>query len=60
MAVLFSSRKLCPTCGKPLAAVPDDVAVERQRYVCTHCDTDPMHDPAARRWADSPLRPPAK
>lgn len=32
----------------------------RQRYVCTVCDDDPLHDPAARKWADGPLKPPAK
>lgn len=60
MTVLYASRKLCPTCGKAMTAVPDDVAQWRQRYVCTLCDDDPLHDPAARKWADSLLKPPAK
>lgn len=30
-----------------------------ERYVCPICDHDPLHDPAARRWVDSPLKPPA-
>lgn len=60
MAVLYSSRKLCPTCGRPMTAVPDDVAQGRQRYVCATCNRDPLHDLAARKWADSPLKPPAK
>lgn len=60
MAVLYSSRKLCPACGKPMTAVPDDVAQDRQRYVCNSCDDDPLHDPAARKWAESPLKPPAR
>nr|AWL96872.1 hypothetical protein CIT37_35670 [Bradyrhizobium ottawaense] len=60
MAVRYPVRKACPTCGRPMVVVPDDVAEGRQRYVCTNCDDDPLHDPTARRWADSPLRPPAK
>lgn len=60
MAMLYSNPKACPTCGKPMTAVPDDVEQERQRYVCAVCDDDPLHDPVARKWADSPLRPPAK
>ncbi|MHC2678305.1 hypothetical protein ACVI1J_010527 [Bradyrhizobium diazoefficiens] len=60
MTALYSSRKLCPSCGKPVTAVPDDVGERRQRYVCLACQDDPLRDPAARKWADSPLRPPAK
>jgi hypothetical protein len=32
----------------------------RERYVCTSCEDDPLHDPTVRKWTDSPLRPPAK
>jgi hypothetical protein len=32
----------------------------RERYVCTNCESDPLLDPAVRKWADGPLRPPAK
>lgn len=60
MAALNSGRKLCPSCGKAMTAIPHDVADGRQRYVCLACEDDPLHDPAARKWADSPLRPPAK
>jgi len=60
MAVLHSIRKVCPACGKPMVVVPDDAAEGRVRCVCTNCHDDPLHDPTARRWADSPLRPPAK
>ncbi len=60
MTPLYSSRKLCPTCGKPMTAARDDAAEGRPRYVCRVCEDDPFHDPAARKWADSPLRPPAK
>ena len=60
MAVLFQGRKPCPTCGKPMKMVPDEAREGRQRYVCTSCDDDPLHDPATLKWADSPLRPPAK
>jgi hypothetical protein len=59
MMAAYPIRKACPACGKPMVVVPDDVAEGRQRYVCTSCD-DPLHDPAVRKWADSPLRPPAK
>lgn len=60
MTVLHPIRKACPTCGKPMKADPEDVARGRQRYVCTSCDDDPLRDPAARKWAEGPLRPPAK
>jgi hypothetical protein len=60
MAALHPIRKACPACGKPMVAVPDDTAVGRQRYVCANCDDDPLHDPTVRKWADGPLRPPAK
>jgi ribosomal protein S27AE len=60
MAVLYPIRKACPACGKPMLAVPDDVAEGRLRYVCTVCDQDPLHDPTSRKWADGPLRPPAE
>ena len=60
MAVLYPIRKACPGCGKPMKTVPDEAREGRLRYVCTSCDDDPLHDPAALKWADSPLRPPAK
>lgn len=56
MTVLNSSRKLCPGDDGHL----HDVVDGRQRYVYLACEDDPLHDPAARKWADSPLRPPAK
>jgi hypothetical protein len=59
MTVLYPRRKLCPSCGRPMTAVRGDAA-GRQRYVCLACEGDPLHDPAAQKWADSPLRPPAK
>lgn len=43
-----------------MAAVTDDLAEGRLRYVCTVCEQDPLHNPTARNWADSPLRPPEK
>ncbi|MCP2213940.1 transposase-like protein [Bradyrhizobium huanghuaihaiense] len=60
MAVLFQVRKPCPTCGKPMTVVPEDPAHARPRYVCLSCEDDPLRNPAARKWAESPLRPPAK
>lgn len=58
MAVPYSVRKACPACGRPMKVVPDEAQGGRLRYVCTNCDDDPLHDPTARKWADSPLRPP--
>ncbi|WP_143279351.1 hypothetical protein [Bradyrhizobium ottawaense] len=60
MTALCSSRKLCPSCGKPMTAVPGDIGERLQCYVCLACQDDLLRDPAARKWADSPLRPPAK
>jgi transposase-like protein len=60
MVVVYPIRKACPACGKPMVSVPDDLADGRLRYVCTDCDRDPLHNPTARNWADSPLRPPEK
>lgn len=33
-----------------------------EHLVCRTCDADPLQDPSARKWAESPLRgpPPAK
>jgi transposase-like protein len=44
MTALHLIRKACPACGNPMAAVPDDLAEGRQRYVCANCDDDPLHD----------------
>ncbi|WP_024584236.1 hypothetical protein [Bradyrhizobium sp. OHSU_III] len=60
MIAAYPIRKPCPACCKPMAAVLDDTAEARRRYVCPNCDDDPLHDPTARKWADGPLRPPAK
>lgn len=60
MAVLFPIRKPCPVCGRPMKLVPDDAERGPQRFVCAACEDDPLHDPAARKWADSSLKPPAK
>lgn len=43
-----------------MKAVPDEAREGRLLYVCSNCDDDPLHDPKALKWADSPLRPPAK
>jgi hypothetical protein len=51
-------RKACPVCGRPMKLVAAEGETGRERYICTWCDGDPLHDPAARRWADSPLKPP--
>lgn len=60
MAVFYLTRKLCPRCGKPMTAVPDDIAQGKQRYVCTVCDSDPLHDPRCASGGESPLKPPAR
>jgi hypothetical protein len=31
-----------------------------EHYVCLRCDGDPLHDDTVRRWAASPLKPPAE
>jgi hypothetical protein len=33
---------------------------ERERYMFPRCEGDPLHDDVARKWADSPLNPPAE
>jgi hypothetical protein len=33
-------------------------ATGRNRRVCPSCEDDPLRDPAAVKWADSPLKPP--
>lgn len=40
--------------------VPEDAGRAPERYVCTACEHDPLRDPAALKWADSPLKPPTK
>jgi hypothetical protein len=56
MAALYPIRKACPVCGRPMKLLPDEAG--RDRYVCPRCEDDPLHDPAVRKWADSPLKPP--
>ncbi|OSI24818.1 hypothetical protein [Bradyrhizobium canariense] len=58
MAELYPARKASPACGRPVKAVPDEAEAGRLWYVCTNCDDDPLHDPTARKWAESPLPPP--
>ncbi|GAB9163901.1 hypothetical protein BDS110ZK25_70540 [Bradyrhizobium diazoefficiens] len=61
MAMLNAMRKTCPVCGAPMRRVADETEDgRRERYVCAECDgIDPLHDPGARGWAESPLRPPS-
>ncbi len=40
--------------------VKSDAGPRRERYVCPVCDGDPLHDPTARKWVDSPLKPPSE
>ncbi|MBR0866787.1 hypothetical protein ACVIWV_010042 [Bradyrhizobium diazoefficiens] len=49
MTPLYLSRKLGPKCGKPMTAVPDDLAPGGPRYVCVVCEDDPLRDPLARK-----------
>ncbi|TFV45331.1 hypothetical protein E4K65_25060 [Bradyrhizobium niftali] len=60
MSELHPIRKRCPHCGKAMKLVPDEAGRGGERYVCPACEEDPLYDPAAQKWADSPLRPPAK
>lgn len=50
-------RKFCPACGRAMKLVSDETGRDKH-YVCPYCDEDPLHDPAARRWVESPLKPP--
>jgi ssDNA-binding Zn-finger/Zn-ribbon topoisomerase 1 len=59
MTVLYPIRKACPACGKPMKVVPGN-QTGGERYLCTGCEDDSLHDPAVRKWTDSPLKPPAK
>jgi hypothetical protein len=43
-----------------MKAVPDETGRGAEHYVCMNCDDDPLHDPAARKWANSPLKPPTE
>ena len=56
MSVLQGIRKACPSCGKPMQLAAD--AGGRDHYVCSRCEDDPLHDPAALKWANSPLKAP--
>jgi transposase-like protein len=60
MSELHLIRKRCPLCGKAMKLVPGETERHGERYVCPACEEDPLHDTAAQKWADSPLRPPAK
>ena len=60
MPVFDPVRKACPGVRQADKAVPDEAREGRSRHVCANCDHDPLHDPAALKWAGSPLRPPAK
>ncbi|WJR75574.1 hypothetical protein [Bradyrhizobium sp. NP1] len=59
MSVLHPVREPCPVCGRPMKLVRDETA-GREHYVCFRCDGDPLHDDTVRRWAASPLKPPAE
>nr|WP_081494552.1 zinc ribbon domain-containing protein [Bradyrhizobium yuanmingense] len=60
MTVPHPIRKECPACGRPMKLVKSDAGPRRERYVCPVCDGDPLHDPTARKWVDSPLKPPSE
>ncbi|QQO12566.1 hypothetical protein JJB99_24250 [Bradyrhizobium diazoefficiens] len=60
MSLLHHIRKPCPHCARAMKLVRDEAARGGERYVCPDCDDDPLHDPAALKWVDGPLRPPAK
>jgi hypothetical protein len=57
MMAAYPVRKACPARGKPMKFVADEKGMERD--VCANCD-DPLQNPIAGKWADSPLRPPSK
>ena len=60
MSELHVIRKRCPHCGRAMKLVSESTGRGGERYVCPACEEDPLYDPAAQKWADSPLRPPAK
>ncbi|MGJ4946205.1 hypothetical protein ACQR1W_37010 [Bradyrhizobium sp. HKCCYLS1011] len=52
-------RKLCPTCGKPLAV--RERTDGRKELTCPTCDgPDPLHSPKAIGWTKSSLQPPKR
>lgn len=53
-------RKPCLACGRSMKLVSGEDVRGGEHYVCVRCDQDPLHDPAARRWIESPLEAPAK
>ncbi|MEZ0059907.1 transposase-like protein [Bradyrhizobium elkanii] len=57
MSELHLIRKRCPHCGRAMKLVCEPTGRGRERYVCPACEED---NPAAQKWADSPLRPPAR
>jgi tRNA(Ile2) C34 agmatinyltransferase TiaS len=57
MKTVFQVRKPCPRCGREMRLVPTKAEGDQESYVCTNCD-DPMRDPIARHWVESPLKPP--
>lgn len=60
MSELHLIRKRCPHCGRAMKLIPEPTGRGAERYVCHACEEDPLHDPAALKWIESPLRPPAK
>jgi len=60
MTELHLIQKRCPHCGRPMKLVSEPAGPGGERYVCSACEEDPLHDPTALKWVDSPLRPPAK
>lgn len=59
MSLLYIIRKPCPHCGRPMKLVGNEAAIGTKRCVCPDCEDDPLHDPGARKWADSALKPPS-
>jgi hypothetical protein len=60
MTELHLIQKRCPHCGRPMKLVSEQRGRGREQCFCPACEEDPLHDPAALKWVDSPLRPPAK
>lgn len=58
-SLLHPMRKACPSCGRPMRLAAAENA-RSERFICPRCDGDPLHDPAARKWADGPLKAPEK